>query len=88
MRAEDVLEFVQRRPFEPFRLTLTSGQTYDVVHPEFAIVGKSVVAVGVPEGEGESRVADRVATVSLFHITQLEPLQVRKPGGSNGPATK
>ena len=38
MRLEDVREFLRRRPFQPFRLTLTDGRTYDVMHPELAIV--------------------------------------------------
>jgi hypothetical protein len=74
MRSDDILSFVQRQPFQPFRLTLTDGRTYEINHPELAMVGRSTVAIGIP-GQGESGpVYDRLVTVSLLHIMQAEPL--------------
>ncbi len=79
MRPEDIREFLQRRPFQPFRLTLTDGRSYDVRHPELAMVGRSTVIVGLPApGEAEP-VFDRAVTVSLLHIMQMQP--VESPGG-------
>ena len=72
MRPDDVLEFVHTRPFQPFRLTLTDGRTLDVRHPEMAMVGKTVIVVGVPERDEERPVFDRAVTVSLLHIMQAE----------------
>ena len=34
MRPEDVLPWLQATPFVPFRLTMNSGQTFEVRHPE------------------------------------------------------
>ena len=48
MRPEDIREFLQKKPFQPFRLTLTDGRTYEVRHPEMAMVGRSAVAIGLP----------------------------------------
>lgn len=73
MRSEDIREFLQRRPFQPFRLTLTDGRTYDVRHPELAMVGRSTVAVGIPAPDEPAPVYDRLVTISLLHIMQLEP---------------
>jgi hypothetical protein len=74
MRAQDVQDFVQRKPFEPFRITLTDGRTYDVLHPELAMVGHRTVAVGLPKPSGPKSVYDRLVTVSFLHIMQIEPL--------------
>jgi hypothetical protein len=46
MRSEDIHEYLKRQPFQPFRLTLTDGRTYDILHPELAMVGRSAVAIG------------------------------------------
>jgi hypothetical protein len=47
MRQEDVREFLRRQPFRPFRMTLTDGRSYDVMHPELALLGRNVVIVGL-----------------------------------------
>lgn len=86
MRPDDVLELLRRRPFRPFRITLTSGQTVDVWHPEMAIVGRSVVAVGIQPAPDDSLVADVVSTLSLLHIVKMEPIHAGKSESGNGHA--
>jgi len=73
MRPEDIREFLQRRPFQPFRITLTDGRTYDVRHPELAMVGRSTMAIGLPAPSDPSPVYDRLVTVSLLHVMLVEP---------------
>ena len=77
MRSEDIRDFLQKRPFQPFRLTLTDGRTYEVRHPELAMVGRSIVAIGVPAPGDPSLVFDRLVTVSLLHIMQVEPSEMQ-----------
>ncbi len=77
MRPEDIRDFLQKRPFQPFRLTLTDGRTYEVRHPELAMVGRSIVAIGVPAANDPSPVFDRLVTVSLLHIMQVEPSEMQ-----------
>ena len=74
MRTSDVLDFVQRRPFQPFRVTLTDGRTYDVLHPELAMVGRSSVVIGLPARDESDPVYDRTVTVSLLHVMQVQTL--------------
>ena len=86
MRTEDIREFTRRQPFEPFRLTLTDGRTYEVRHPDLIMVGRSTVVVGLPpEGVSEG-VYDVSVTVDLLHIMQVEPLrkQPSRPDAGNG----
>lgn len=71
MRPEDIREFLQHKPFQPFRLTLADGRTYEVRHPELAMVGRSAVAIGVPAPDDPRPVYDRLVTVSLLHIMQV-----------------
>ena len=82
MRPEDVREFLRRQPFRPFRLTLADGRTYDVMHPELAIVGRSWVQVGLARPGDPEYIAERLISVSLLDIMQVEPLEsvVPPPG--------
>jgi hypothetical protein len=84
MRPEDVREFVRRRPFQPFRITLTDGRAYEVFHPDLAMVGRSIVAVGLPRPDDPEAIFDRLVTVSLLHIMQVEPIPAEAPP-ANGP---
>jgi hypothetical protein len=72
MRPEDLREFLRRQPFQPFRLTLTDGRSYDVMHPELAFVGRSYVTVGLARPGDPDNIADRAVTVSLLHIMEIE----------------
>jgi hypothetical protein len=73
MRPEDVRGLLQRRPFQPFRITLTDGRVYEVRHPELALVGRSTVVIGLPAPGDPEPVYDRFVWVSLMHIMQMEP---------------
>jgi hypothetical protein len=79
MRTEDIREYVKRQPFQPFRLTLTDGRTYEIHHPELAMVGRSVVAIGLPQPGDPEPVFDRLVTVSLLHVVQVEALESAVP---------
>jgi hypothetical protein len=84
MRPNDVRVFLQDQPFQPFRITLTDGRTYEIRHPEFVMVGRSSLVIGFPapgEADEAEPIYDRFVTVSLLHVMQMEPLQTS--GASN-----
>ncbi len=64
---ENIREYLDRDPFVPFRLILSSGKEYDIVNPHAAALLKSEVFVVFPDGE-------RWAHVPLLHITAIETL--------------
>ena len=72
MRPEDLREFTRRQPFEPYRIHLTGGKTYDVVHPDQVIVFRSRIIIGVGDENGIPEHAEHVA---LIHIVRIEELQ-------------
>ena len=74
MGSDDILSFVKRQPFQPFRLTLTDGRTYDIRHPEFAMVGRSSVVIGISLQDESESIYDRLVMVALSHIMQAELL--------------
>jgi len=74
MRPEDFLLLLRARPFVPFRVYMSNGTEYDVRHPEFALVGRSTVVIGIPGPRGPEGPATRLLNCSLVHIVRTEPL--------------
>ena len=74
MRPEDLLNHPRKQPFQALRVTLTDGRTYDILHPELAMVGRSSVAIGQMRPQEAEPIYDRMVTVSLLHIMQIEPI--------------
>ena len=77
MRPDDIRELLLHKPFQPFRITLTDGRSYEVRHPELAMVGRSIVAIGVLAKDDPGPVFDRLVTVSLLHVMQIEPCEMQ-----------
>jgi hypothetical protein len=75
MNAEELYEMLRQRPFQPIRLHISNGKTYDIRHPEMAIVARSFVTIGLTGANG-SGIASGVIHRSLSHIVQVKPLVV------------
>jgi len=71
------------RPFEPFRLTTSAGETYDIRSPDLIMVGVGSVIIGIPP-KPDDDFFERTVRISLFHVVKIEPLST--PGKGNGPA--
>jgi hypothetical protein len=65
-------ELLSQRPFKPFRLVMSSGQTYDVRHPEMALLTRTDILVGIDEAD--DGVPAEFKICSLLHVTAIEPL--------------
>jgi hypothetical protein len=74
MRPDDVLQMLRVRPFQPFRISLSDGQQYEVRHPDNAIVFRTTALVAVPGRRGSDGPAERSVTCALVHITRMEVL--------------
>jgi hypothetical protein len=74
MRPEDILELLRTRPFEPFKMHISDGSTYEIRHPDMAIVQRSKITVAVPGPEGPDGPAERIVNCALIHITRTEVL--------------
>jgi hypothetical protein len=71
MTAEALRDWMQRRPFEPFRITMSSGDAYEIRHPEMAFLTRAEIIIGLGERGG---IPSRHRTVSLLHVTAAEPI--------------
>jgi hypothetical protein len=72
MTVQTFRDLLRQQPFRPFRLVMSSGQTYDVRHPEMAWLTRTDILVGV--GEMDEGVPSEFRICSLLHVTSIEPL--------------
>lgn len=68
MNMESIRQWLNRRPFEPFVLRLSNGETHKVCHPENVVLLKTPIIIGYPE-------TDRAVHCSLIHVNSVEALQ-------------
>lgn len=73
IRREDVLENLEKRPFEPFRICMSDGRTYDIAHPDLCIPSRNTVYMGVPDPRLRRTVV-RMDQCAYVHIVRFEPL--------------
>jgi hypothetical protein len=74
MSPQEVLNYVNARPFRPFRIRMNSGRTFDIHHPEMVRVGRRDVLIFTFVG-ASSEVYDRWENVSLLLIEALSPIE-------------
>jgi hypothetical protein len=70
MSANVIKDKLSRRPFEPFRVVLSSGGAYDVRHPEFAWLVKGGLYIGRPAKDSD--LPDEEVFCSMLHIAAVE----------------
>jgi hypothetical protein len=81
MSPHDLRTVARHRPFQPFRLFVSDGSSYDVRHPELLMLGLRSVVVGLTADPNQD-MYERFATVDLVHVTRIEPLELAKPTGN------
>jgi hypothetical protein len=65
---DEIVEHLDREPFVPFRIILTSGQAYDITNPHLVALGESVMHVMQPR-------SNRYAILRLNQVASLEVLE-------------
>jgi hypothetical protein len=74
MSPEAIRDLLKRKPFAPFQINLSSGQTIDVRHPEFVLLTKNGMVVSYPD-------SDRISICAFLHIASVDTLIASQAGG-------
>jgi hypothetical protein len=74
MTPTKVLDYVKAEPFQPFRMHMASGRTYDVRHPEMIKVLKSYVLI-FSAADASEELPDRSESVSLMLTESISLLE-------------
>jgi hypothetical protein len=73
MSGEELQERARRQPFQPFRVILMTGATYDICHPDLTMVGRRSAALGVTK-DPEATQHDIATQVDLFRVVGVEEI--------------
>jgi hypothetical protein len=69
MSVHEIREAAERKPFQPVRLVMASGKSYDVTHPENVRVLQRVTSVVVGDSEEAY-----FATLDNLLVSEIVPL--------------
>ena len=86
LSARDVAARIKREPFRPIRIVTSSGEKFDVRHPDLIMIGQRDVTIGVATHD-DPECYDRQSYISLLHIAAIEDLPVEstyRSGNGNG----
>ena len=72
MTADTFKEILNRRPFEPFRVVMSSGESYVVAHPETALPAQRCLLLALPDASTAD--GERYVFCSYLHIAHVEVL--------------
>jgi hypothetical protein len=73
MSSNRLIEYVSAEPFQPFRITVASGQAYEIRHPEMILVGRNLVRV-YTSLQANGDVPPQWHDVSMMLMETIEPM--------------
>ena len=74
MAPEELRGHLRQQSFEPFRIVLTDGISFEVRHPDLLWVGHRTAYVGLTGQPGQTYF-ERAVKIDLLHIIRIEPLE-------------
>ena len=76
MTADDILSKLHDKPFQPFRLKLSTNETLDVQNPNMVIVGetRTVLPTSVRKSDQGFEMAENFKSVANDHIVTFEDI--------------
>jgi hypothetical protein len=83
MSPAELVPFIQRRPFVPFRIVSSEDVYYDIRHPEMVMLFPTAAMIAYPN-EGVPGTFLRSDFVSMFHIVRVEMLETPATAQGNG----
>ena len=76
MTGAEVLAILRHVPFEPLRIHVSDGTTYDIEHPDQVLVTQRLLLIGLrTDGNADSaEPPDQYTRVDTYHVTQIAPM--------------
>ena len=71
--------YVGAEPFRPFRISMPSGQSFEIRHPEMISVGRSSAHIFTFMSDQPEHSHQREHELSLLLMESVEPLDVSSP---------
>ncbi len=63
----------------------SSGQSYDITHPDLVLVAKRFLIIGMPSNDNPSQI-EAASRVAVMYVTDLQDMPNPTTQDANGPA--
>lgn len=75
MNFETLRRMLGERPFQPFRVYLKDGRSFEIVHPNRGLAAESIFIIGIPAPDDpDPVVSDRQVWIKWAQVDRVEPL--------------
>ena len=74
MTFQRIANYIAAEPFRPFPISMASGKTYEIRHPEMIAVGRTTADVFTAMSEDLEETVQREHEIPLMLIESIEPL--------------
>lgn len=76
MTADTFRKILRRKPFEPFRIVISSGESYNVMHPEMVFVTNKTLVLALPDPTTpDGHRLDFCSYLYIAHVEMLRPVE-------------
>ena len=79
MRYKDFERLLERRPFRPFTITVSTGEKFDVLHPETVFLADKFVSILAPGPSANPSPIQDFIWIDLIHIVHIRPMRRKSP---------
>ncbi len=75
MTCEEARQYLWQEPFQPVRIRLKDGRTFDIPYRGWTLAAEAILIIGLPpEDDPNSRYSDRSVWVRWPEVEAIEPL--------------
>jgi hypothetical protein len=71
--ANDIIARLRQTPFVPVRIIISSGQSFEIYHPDLILVGRRDMIIGIASKKNPATY-ESTTRVPIMHVTALEDL--------------
>jgi hypothetical protein len=79
MQPMDLYRILHQEPFQPLRVHLTDGRSYDIHDPYQAVVGKTYFHIGIPAPDLPEGIYDHIEYLEPADVVRVDPLETKAP---------
>jgi hypothetical protein len=76
---------VRARPFVPLRIVTSSGQAFDIYHPDLIMIGRRSLEIGTASTENPAYY-EHITRIAIMHVTAMQDLPSLTAQTGNGQA--
>lgn len=74
MSPEAVRKLLIAKPFQPFRIHVVDGESYEIHHPDLVMIGLRELIIGIPHKRKDG-IYQSIVFVSLPNIGRIEIIE-------------